>query len=275
MRNQSVKIQRMFAIVTVVLAALTAQAAKNPRAADEARTLVTRVVRADYQGNREELRKLYDELSPYIDDKQIGSRVSYWRGFALWRRAFNGFNENADPKDLESDMLDAIREFEASAAKDQSFTDPKVANASCVMTLMYLHQQDEAKVKEHLQRLSELMKELKVSAVDNPRYYWVLGTGLWYRPEQSGGGQGAAMATYGKGLEIVHHQKVESTDVLDPSWGEPELLMNLAWSNLHRSKPDLNAAENYAKSALTLVPDWHYVRDILLPQIKEAAHKQN
>jgi hypothetical protein len=57
---------------------------------------------------------------------------------------------------------------------------------------------------------------------------------------------------------------------LDPSWREAELLMSLGWSELNRSKADLEASEKYARSALALVPYWHYVRDILLPQIGKA-----
>jgi hypothetical protein len=49
--------------------------------------------------------------------------------------------------------------------------------------------------------------------------------------------------------------------------------MNLAWSNLNRTTPDLAAAEQFALSALKLVPYWHYVRDILLPKIREAQAK--
>ena len=44
--------------------------------------------------------------------------------------------------------------------------------------------------------------------------------------------------------------------------------MNLSWSNLHKNEPDLKAAEQYARSALALIPHWHYVRDMLLPQIR-------
>lgn len=46
--------------------------------------------------------------------------------------------------------------------------------------------------------------------------------------------------------------------------------MSLAWSNLNRTAPDLQAAKEEADSALKLVPYWHYVRDILMPQIREA-----
>jgi hypothetical protein len=49
--------------------------------------------------------------------------------------------------------------------------------------------------------------------------------------------------------------------------------MNLAWSNLNRSTPDLKAAEEDAQAALKLIPYWHYVRDILMPQIRAAQAK--
>jgi hypothetical protein len=51
-------------------------------------------------------------------------------------------------------------------------------------------------------------------------------------------------------------------------WGL--LLMSLGWSELNRTTADLDAAEKHARSALALVPYWHYVRDILLPQIEKA-----
>jgi hypothetical protein len=78
------------------------------------------------------------------------------------------------------------------------------------------------------------------------------------------------MEGYQKGLESARKLKGSVSDPLEPSWGEPELLMSLAWSNLNRATPDLNAADQFAHSALTLVPYWHYVRDILLPQIQKA-----
>jgi hypothetical protein len=49
--------------------------------------------------------------------------------------------------------------------------------------------------------------------------------------------------------------------------------MSLAWSNLNRTTPDLKAAEQHAQDALKLVPYWHYVRDILMPQIRTAQAK--
>lgn len=46
--------------------------------------------------------------------------------------------------------------------------------------------------------------------------------------------------------------------------------MSLAWSHLNKDVPDAAAAERYAKEALAIVPYWHYLRDILTPQIRKA-----
>lgn len=93
---------------------------------------------------------------------------------------------------------------------------------------------------------------------------------LWSIPAERGGGQDKAMEGYEQGLEKMRKTKVAASETLDPTWGEPELLMSLGWSNLNRSTPDLQAAEQNARAALALVPHWHYVRDILLPQILKA-----
>jgi hypothetical protein len=44
--------------------------------------------------------------------------------------------------------------------------------------------------------------------------------------------------------------------------------MNRAWANFNRTAPDLKAAQQDAEAALAIVPCWHYVKDILLPQIQ-------
>jgi hypothetical protein len=101
----------------------------------------------------------------------------------------------------------------------------------------------------------------------------VLGSARWHQPPERGGGQDKAMQMYQTGLASAWQQEVDESDPLAPTWGEPELLMNLAWSSLNRKTPDLAAAEQYARSALALVPNWYYVKKILLPQIEAARQK--
>jgi hypothetical protein len=235
--------------------------------------IVTQIQRADYQGDRPALKRLHDELTPIPEDNKLASQVLYWRGFALWRRAINGFNETPTPKDLEEDLTQAVIDFKDAIARDPAFVEPEIGAGSSLGYLMYLHKNDPTRVQELFQQSSPLLKEAVTTAPDNPRLLWVLGPIRWSSPPERGGGQDKAFESYNRGLQAVRNQKHDASDPLTPSWGEPELLMSLAWSNLNRTTPDLNAAEQDAQAALKIVPYWHYVRDILMPQIRAAQAK--
>src|SRR5580698_77297 len=234
--------------------------------------IVTQIQRADYEGDRPSLKRHHDELTPIPEDNKLASRVLYWRGFAMWRRAINGFNETPTPSDLETDLTQAIADFKDSVARDPGFVEPKIGAGSSLGYLMYLHRKDQTRVQELIQQSSPLLKEAQAEAPDNPRLLWVLGPIRWSSPPERGGGQDKAFDLYNRGLQLVRKQTPPG-DPLEPSWGEPELLMNLAWSNLNQTTPDLKAAEEDAQAALRLVPYWHYVRDILMPQIQAAQAK--
>jgi uncharacterized protein YciI len=235
--------------------------------------IVTEIRRADYEGDRAALKRLHDELTPIPEDKKLASQVLYWRGFASWRRAINGFNETPTPNDLEADLTQAVTDFKDAIAQDPAFVEPKIGAVSSLGYLMYLTKKDPTRAQELLQQLSPLLKEAMAEAPDNPRLLWVLGPIRWSSPPERGGGQDKAFEGYNKGLEAIRNQKRDASDPLAPLWGEPELLMSLAWSNLNRATPDLNAAEEDAQAALKIVPYWHYVRDILIPQIQAAQAK--
>lgn len=235
--------------------------------------MVQKIQRADYEGDRTALKRLRDQLTPIPEENKLASRVLYWRGFALWRSAINGFNETPTPQDLEQDLTQAVQDFKEAVTRDPAFVEPKIGAISSLGYEMYLHRKDQTRVQELLQQLSPLSKEAMAAAPDNPRLLWVLGPIRWSSPPERGGGQDKAFETYNKGLEAVRKHQRDVSDSLEPTWGEPELLMNLAWSNLNRTTPDLDAAEQDAQAALKLVPYWHYLRDILLPQIRSAQAK--
>lgn len=239
--------------------------------------IVAQIQRADYEGDRPALNKLYEALVPFVDDPETASRVRYWRGFAKWRRAINGFNETPTPTDLAEDLTEGESEFDAAIQRDAVFADAKVGAASCILLRLFLggtfaNLKDPMRMKETLAPASQLLRDARATAPENPRLLWVIGPNEWNTPPTASG-QAKAMETYQVGLKSAQAQKGAASDPLDPSWGEPELLMNLAWANLHRTDPDLAAAEQYAQAALQLVPYWHYVRDILLPQIQDAKKK--
>ena len=245
------------------------------RASDTARRvapIVAQIQHADYAGDRDAMQKGYDDLKPFTEDKELASRIRYWRGFAQWRRAINGFNDKVDPEELALDLNTALDEFKAAIELDPKFVDAKVGVISSLGFLLFADRQDEARRKERIEQILATEKEASTMAPDNPRLIWVRGPILWNTPPERGGGQEKAIENYQRGLEVCSKTKV-SDDPLEPSWGKPELMMSLAYCSLNANKPDVNAAERNARAALGIVPYWHYVRDILLPQILEAKAK--
>lgn len=260
---------KLTAIMLIAIASAT-RATPLQDAPAPVRKFVAQIEKADYEGDRAALQSLYAKLLPFTSDEKLASRVRYWRGFALWRRAINGFNESVDPKDLQHDLELAFAEFKQSSANDPGFVEAKIGAISCLSILVSFASGDSARMQDLIAQSSSLVKEVKAQDSDNPRFHWVMGPILWNIPAERGGGQDRAMEGYRKGLEAARKTKAPSGQTLDPAWGEPELLMSLAWSNLNKTAPDLKSAEASARAALTLIPYWHYVRDILLPQIQKA-----
>jgi len=234
--------------------------------------MVSEIQRADYEGDQAAMQRGYDGLEPFVDDQTLGSRVRYWRGFAQWRRAINGFNDSVDPNEQEQHLRTALDEFRSAMEKDQAFVDAKIGTISCLGFLAFMNRKDQPRAQEFVSQILPLLKEAIEAAPDNPRLIWVRGPIFWNTPPDKGGGQDKAIENYERGLEICSKLKPVA-DPLEPSWGKPELMMSLAYSYLNKSTPDLDAAERYARSAVQSVPYWHYTRDILLPQILAAKAK--
>jgi hypothetical protein len=265
----------MMSTLTRTLAFLLALSTPAQEARQSVTPIVAKIQRADYEGDRAALARLHAELAPFVADRELGARVLYWRGFALWRRALNGFNDGVDRKELGEDLTQCVREFREALARDPAFVDAKVGAGSCLINNSFLNlNTNDARASELFADARGILEEAFAAAPDNPRLLWVRGANQWFGTPERGGGQTVALATYERGLDLARRQKGRGTDSLEPTWGEPELLMNLAFANLNRATPDLAAAERNAESALALVPHWHYVRDILLPQIRKANAKK-
>jgi len=235
-------------------------------------SLIQRILRADYTADRQELDRLYRETDSWLGEKAIESRVRYWKGFAKWRRAINGANEKNTPDDLAADCEVAADELRRSGELDPGFIDARIGEMQCLGLILFFDRQRPGN-DVHIARLRILMAELKETATDNPRYVWAWGMAFFSVSPEKGGGPDNVIKAYLKALNGIRHGPAQAHGPLDPSWGEAELCVNLAYSYLNQPSADLALARKYVNEAIRLVPDWHYARDILRPQIEAAARK--
>jgi hypothetical protein len=224
------------------------------------------IQRADYEGDRAALQRLHAALL-VPRTGPLAARVYYWRGFALWRRAINGFNETPRPPDLAQDLTQALLEFEAARALDPTLIDATVGTIGVLGNWYFLWSAEPQRTPPLAAWGGSLMRAALAQHPDHPRLLWVLGPSELLRGLAQQQGAGAALALYQRGLDLLGEETRPVDEGLEPRWGVPELHMSLAWTYANQPSPEWARAEQHAREALRLVPYWHYVRDILLPQI--------
>lgn len=229
--------------------------------------LAPAVQSADYRGDRAELSRLAGRLE-IPGEARLEAYRQYWRAFAWWRRGINGFNETPTPDDLLADFECCAAAFRAALAIDPAFEDARSGLAGCLGGQMALVVRLTPERRQAV--LEEGVPLWRSLDATNPRSLWILGGMRLAAPPPSGGNPEAAAELYHRGLEAVRAELrvAGSGPVWMPRWGGPELLMSLAYLHSHGATPNREAAKAYALGALAGAPEWHYVRDILLPQIE-------
>src|SRR5205085_4760696 len=185
-----------------VMSFMAACGPSKQHAREQLLRIVSGIQRADYEGNQTAMQKGSDELAPFLEKAELVSRVRYWRGFAMWRKAVNGFNDGVAANELEEDLKQALDEFKDAQAKDTGFVDAKIGTISCLGYLAFMNREDQSRAKELVGQIMPLLKEATDMAPDNPRLIWVRGPILWSTPPEHGGGQDKAIENYLRGLEV-------------------------------------------------------------------------
>ena len=125
--QQSISLRALLAelILMPILLSCGVMALSSSPANEPARAqvvgIVAQIQHADYEGDRAALKRLHEQLAPFAKNREVASRVLYWQGFALWRRAINGFNDKADATELQGDLQTALDEFDEATRIDPPF----------------------------------------------------------------------------------------------------------------------------------------------------------
>ncbi|MGH9366171.1 MAG: hypothetical protein ACRD3M_00670 [Thermoanaerobaculia bacterium] len=258
----------MFLLAWILLAANFTGPCAQQKAESRLAELVAAVRSADYRGDRAALDRL-DAALARIPNSPLDEYRSYWRGFARWRRALNGFNETPTPADLASDLEGAVGHFRAAQERRPGWIEARLGMVGCWGSLVFLAGDDAAKREAIIAEAVPAMRSLQTDAPDNPRVLWIIGGIQLGAPPPLGGDPVKAAATMRRGVECSWREATAGTGPpWVPAWGGAENLMNLAYLYSHSSANNRTAALAYAQGALTAAPEWHYVRDILLPQIE-------
>lgn len=257
------------------IAAATLGTVAAPAAAQESSTaslagLIAQVRDADYRGDLTALEKLVARMEPYVRDPSLAGPARYWRGFALWRRALNAANDTtADAFVIERDFRMSASEFEEALALDSTDVESRIGLLSGLMNAAHFrYRRDAAEASRLMSRAMHEAERLLASAADNPRFVFVWAARLYWAPPDQGGDRTAAIRLIEQTLASTPASDA-AHDPLKPNWGIAELHMQAAFFLSSLRPPDLARAEDHARTALEMHPQWSYVKDNLLPSIVE------
>src|SRR5262249_1291973 len=147
--------------------------------------------------------------------------------------------------------------------RNPELEDARSALAGCLTGLMYLSKNAENEKRTAILKEGvAALKALSEKSAPNPRSLWILGGNQAFAPPPYGGDAVRATATFRRGLEAGRAEALGAAgrDPWIPAWGGPEILMSLAYLNAFGPAPNPAVARAYAEGALSMVPDWHYVR---------------
>jgi hypothetical protein len=236
--------------------------------------LAAAVLSADYRADRAELARLDAELGR-LDAGRLNDYRDYWRGFALWRRAMNGFSVKPAPEDLDADLVKALERFHSALTRHPDWDEVKSAMLGAWGNRIFLAGEDTERRRKLYEEAGEFYKWAMAYEGDNPRVLWIKGGLQMVVPPAKGGDWTKAAATLRKGVAGAWAEASSATPApaWAPKWGGAENLMNLAYLYSHLPTPDRTAALAYAEGALTKAPEWHYVKNVQLPMIEALPEK--
>jgi hypothetical protein len=246
--------------------AMPMQRSQAPDSREQLLSLAAAVQDADYRGDLSLLRHLHARLGLFLADSALARDARYWRGFALWRRALNAANEGMAPDGLAADSENSVDEFRAALALDSTYVEAKIGAAASLMNAAYFRMADGPRATALMTEALKFLAAARRADPRNPRLAFVAAARTYWAPPQQGGDRQRAIADVERALAAMDHT-ARDPRALEPTWGMPELHMQLAFFNLNLMPPNRDAARRHARVALDLRPDWHYVRDLLLPQI--------
>ena len=166
-------------VMAVTVALVMAHAIMmTPSHAQSFPDVVREIRAADYRGARADLEGLAGVLEGMKEPK-LAALWHYWRGFAVWRRAINGFNETPTPPDLESDLKAGVASFQPALASQPDWIEAQIGILGCAGPLAYLAKDDalrrEVVVKEYTAIVGPAMRAVSEKGADISRALWLMG----------------------------------------------------------------------------------------------------
>ena len=256
--------RKYFVIVLVISSGGWSLEAQQSRAERELVGLKAAIMSADYRGDLVELAALRDRAAQLSDDSRLGYLADYWSGYASWRMVINGAGSKLTADEAKAELARAVTAFESSFRKKSDFADAYASAAAVHGWLAAYSASDPTAMNKQVDIYKQQINRGLELEPNNPRVLWIQAVPYLVMPPERGGNVDKAIELYQK---MIDNSRPPDPSSALPDWGKPEALMSMANARLKKTSPEVDLAAVEAADALRLQPEWHYVKDVLIPQI--------
>lgn len=209
----------------------------------------------------QEARQLFDTLKR---DPSVAALAYYYAGYASYR--LSTFLPRTQTDERMAYLNEAVADLETAIQKQGD-----LADAYTLLDRCYGLQIDiDHSLGQTLGEVGEVYRAHALQlAPDNPRVLFLSGAGLYFTPPEYGGDPQLAMEHFEQAAQLFETQT--PSDPLLPDWGHAEVYAWIGQGYLIQNPEEAHAA---LTKALTLDPDYRWVKERLLPQAEAQLKKQ-
>ncbi len=221
---------------------------------------------ANYRNDQTSLRAAITAMQPLTKGADVSADAHYYLSWSYWALAASQFQAKDASGALESGKLAAEH---ARAGLALRGTDAELhtalANGLIVVGLL-----DRAQFKEIFAEVMTVRAKALELDPANPRTV-IMDAGIMFNtPDESGANMQRGLARWQEALKLFETESnVKMVDALAPRWGHALAYGWMATLYLRLTPPQKERAQKAADTALEMRPDFWWVRDQVLPQLRE------
>jgi hypothetical protein len=259
-----------FVLCAVALAAPARSFQSVASGADAKRALIdarTRAYEATVHNDAAALASALQSLEALTSDPAVGVFASYYASWTAWSLSASQVQAK-DQTGAASSIETAVRHARRAVAQTPDSPDFQTMLAYALLSAIV---QDPSRLEALAPDLRAARQRALTLGPRNPRAVMLDAGMIFYAPPERGGSHEKGIARWLEAIALLDEEAgATPADDLQPRWGRDFAYGWLSDLYLAATPPDLRKAKSAADKALSIRPDYWYVKAVLLPKLKDA-----
>jgi hypothetical protein len=221
---------------------------------------------ANFRNATSQLRTLPQQLGELSQDPDVGAAALYYSGWTDWA-LFNSEFEAGRKAEAGTAIASAVERFRRLVALTPADAEAQAMLCNALIGLAFATPDGFRTVREELSKARRRALELGPT---NPRVVLMDAGMVFGTPVSAGGSQERGIQRWAYAIERFESEaRQPAKDALSPRWGLALSYGWLAQLYLGATPPRTAEAKKAAARALSLRPDFWYVRERILPRLRD------